>query len=174
MSRLIENYICKYTTKEGTNSDNWEVSFKSIYKDYTDNGNMNKTARSVYAKYMIEIMKVESKTQDECIHFLAGGTLATNTVQTKKCYVSSTDLDNLKKIDDEESEKGISQNEYTWSNILRRYKSRPSNLDHLNLYKFVAFHFYKDQVIHPQFFGYNKVGNFLPTENYSKIMLNIY
>ena len=75
---------------------------------------------------------------------------------------------------DEESEKGISQNEYTRSNILRRYKDRPSNLDHMNLYKFVAFHFYQDQVIYPQFFGYNKVGNFLPTENYSKIMLTIY
>ena len=122
---------------------------------------MNKTARSVYAKYMIEIMKAELKTQDECVYLLAGGTLTTNTVQTKKCSVSSTDIDNLKKIDVEKFKKGISQNEYTWSNILRHYKGRPSNLDHLNLYKFVAFHFYKDQVIHPQFFGNNKIKTFL-------------
>ena len=135
---------------------------------------MNKTARSVYAKYMIENMKAESKTQDECVYLLTGGTLTKNTVHTKKCSVSSTHLDRFKKNDDEESKKGISQNEYTWSNISRRYKGRLSNLDHLNLYKFVAFHFYKDQVIHPQFFGYNKVVNFLPTENYSKIMLTIY
>ena len=53
----------------------------------------------------------------------------------------------------EESDKCISKYEYTLSNILRRYKGRPSNLDHLNLYNFVAFHFYKDQVIRPQFFG---------------------
>ena len=46
---------------------------------------------------MIEIMKAESKTHDECVYLLAGGTLTTNTVQTKKCSVSSTDLDNLKK-----------------------------------------------------------------------------
>ena len=26
-SHLIENYICKYTTKGGVNSDNYEVSF---------------------------------------------------------------------------------------------------------------------------------------------------
>ena len=58
--------------------------------------------------------------------------------------------------------------------MLRRYKGRPSNLDHLNLYKFVAFHFYKDQVIHQQFFGYNKVINFPPTESYSNIMLTLY
>ena len=42
-------------------------------------------------------MKAESKTQDECVYLLAGGTLTTNAVQTKKCSVSSTDLDNLKK-----------------------------------------------------------------------------
>ena len=55
---------------------------------------MNKTARSVYAKYMIEIMKAESKTQDECVYLLVRGTITTNTVQTKKCSVSSTDLNN--------------------------------------------------------------------------------
>ena len=47
-------------------------------------------------------------------------------------------------------------------------------MGHLNLFKFVAFHFYKDQVIHPQFFGYNKVVSFPSTENYSKIMLTLY
>ena len=55
---------------------------------------MNKTARSVYAKYMIEIMKAESKAQDKCVYLLAGGTLTTNIVYTKKCSVSSTFLDN--------------------------------------------------------------------------------
>ena len=70
--------------------------------------------------------------------------------------------------------KSISQNEYTWSNILRRYKCRPSNLYHLNLYKFVAFNFYKEQVIHPQSFGYNTVVTIPQTKNYSKIMLTKY
>ena len=82
-SHFIEDYICKYTTKGGVNSDNWEVSFKSICKNYTDNSNTDKTARSVYAKYMIEIMKAESKTHDECVYLLSGGTLTTSTVQTK-------------------------------------------------------------------------------------------
>ena len=57
---------------------------------------MNKTTRSVYVKYMIEIMKAESKTQDKCVYLLTGGTLTTNIVQTKKCSISSTYLDNLK------------------------------------------------------------------------------
>ena len=63
-SYLIKNYIFKYVTKGGVNSDNWEISFKTICQDYTDNGNKNKTARSIYAKYMIEIMKAESYTHD--------------------------------------------------------------------------------------------------------------
>ena len=67
------------------------------------------------------------------------------------------------KKNDEEFEEGISQNEYKWSNILRHYKVTSSNLDHLILYKFVAFHYCKDQIIHPQFFGYNNVVNFPPT-----------
>ena len=70
-------------TKGGSNSDNWEVLFKSICKDYTDNDNMNKTTRYVYEKYMIKIIKTESKIQDEYVYLLAGGTLTTNTVQIK-------------------------------------------------------------------------------------------
>ena len=86
-SHLIEDYITKYNTKGGLNSDNWNVSFQSIIKDYTDSDNCDKTARSVYAKYMYEIMKLESKTQDECVYLLSGGHLTTNTVQTKKILV---------------------------------------------------------------------------------------
>ena len=82
-SHLIDNYICKYTTKGGANSNNWEFSFKYICKDYTDNDNMNKISRFVYAKYMIKIMKAESKTQEKYIYLLAGGTHTTNTVHTK-------------------------------------------------------------------------------------------
>ena len=93
-SHFIENYICKYTTKRGVNSDNLEISFKSICKDYTNNGIMIKIARYVYAKYMIEIRKAESKTHDEYVYLLTGGTLITKTVHTKKCSVSSTYLDN--------------------------------------------------------------------------------
>ena len=36
---------------------------------------------------MNEIMKLESKTQDECVYSFSGGHLTTNTVQTKKILV---------------------------------------------------------------------------------------
>ena len=55
---------------------------------------MNKTTRSTYAKYMIEVIKAESKTHDKYVYLLAGCTLTTNTVQTKQCSVSSTYLNN--------------------------------------------------------------------------------
>ena len=61
-SYLIEEYVTKYNTKEGLNSDNWNVSFQSMIKDYTDSSNCDKTARSLYAKYMYEIIILESKT----------------------------------------------------------------------------------------------------------------
>ena len=63
-SRLLEYYATKYNTKGGLNSDNWNLSFKSIIKDYTDSGISDKTVRSDYAKYMHEIIKLVSKTQD--------------------------------------------------------------------------------------------------------------
>ena len=56
---LIEDYITKYNTRGGLIFDNWNVSFQSIIEDYTDSGNYDKTARSVYAKYMYKIMKLE-------------------------------------------------------------------------------------------------------------------
>ena len=87
-SRLIEHYVIKYNTKGGLNSDNWNVSFQSI----TDSGNCDKTFRSVYAKYMYEIVKLESKTHDECVYLLSRGHLLTNTVQTRKCSVNTIDL----------------------------------------------------------------------------------
>ena len=61
-SHLLENYVTKYNTKGGVNSDYWNMSFKSIIKDYIDSGNSDKTARSVYAKYMNELIKLVSKT----------------------------------------------------------------------------------------------------------------
>ena len=91
-SHLVEDYITKYNTKWGLSSDKWIVSSKLIVKDYIDSGNSDKTVRSVYAKYMNDIIKLVPKTQDECVHLLSGGQLTTNTVQTKKYYVNTIDL----------------------------------------------------------------------------------
>ena len=79
-SHLLEDYVKKYNTKGGLNSNNWTVSFKSIIKDYTDSGISDKTVRSDYAKYMHEIIKIVSKDQYECTYLLSGGRLSTNTV----------------------------------------------------------------------------------------------
>ena len=88
---LKEDYITKYNTKGGLKYDNWNVSFQSIIKYYTDSGNWDQTVRSVYAKYMHKITKLESKTQDECVSLLSGGHLTTNTVETRIYSVNSID-----------------------------------------------------------------------------------
>ena len=58
-SHLIEDYVTQYNTKGGLNFDNWNVSFQSIIKDYTDSDYCDNTARFLYAKYMYENMKLE-------------------------------------------------------------------------------------------------------------------
>ena len=45
-----------------------------MIKDCTDSCNSDKTTMFTYAKYMYEIMKLESKTQDECVYLLSWGT----------------------------------------------------------------------------------------------------
>ena len=45
--------------KGGLNSDNWNASFQSIIKDYTNSSHCDNTVRLVYAKYMYEIMELE-------------------------------------------------------------------------------------------------------------------
>ena len=91
--------------------------FQSIIKEYTDSGNYDKTARSVYAKYMNEIMKLESKTGDECVYLLSGGQLTTNTVHTKKCSVNTIDLKKITRTSETNKNDTKSITEFTWKNI---------------------------------------------------------
>ena len=44
---------------------------------------------------MYKIMKLESKTQDECVYLISGGHLTTNTVQTRKFSANTFDLKQL-------------------------------------------------------------------------------
>ena len=47
-------------------------------------------------------------------------------------------------------------NEFTWKNILRRYKNRSKQMSNLNLYKYTSSYFSKDKVIHPHFWDTNE------------------
>ena len=72
---------------------------------------------------MYEIMKLQSKTQDECVYLLSGGHLTTNTIQTKTCSVNTIDLKKItcnKEIDRKDTKL---MNEFTWKNVLYRYKN---------------------------------------------------
>ena len=91
-SPLLDDHVTKYDIKRSLNSDNLTVLFQSIVKYYTDSGNYDKSAMSIYGKYMYEIIKLESKTQDECIYLLSGGHISTHTVQTRKISMNKIDL----------------------------------------------------------------------------------
>ena len=43
-----------------------------------------------------------------------------------------------------------------------------------NLYKYTSQRFFKDKIIHPQFFGFKINNDYPPGEIYSKLMLTIY
>ena len=100
---------------------------------------------------MYEIVKLESKTQDECVYFLSGGHLTTNTVQNRK--ISDNTIDLKKNTCNNEMDKNDTNpmDEFTWKNVLHRYKNRSKQISKLSLYKYTSYYFYKDKVIHPHF-----------------------
>ena len=87
---------------------------------------------------------------------LSGCHLTTNIVQTRNCSGSTIDLkiitcDNeIDKIDTK------LMNEFTWKNVLHRYKNISKQMFNFNLYKYTSSYFYKDKVIHPQLFGHKR------------------
>ena len=73
---------------------------------------------------MNKIVKLEPKTQDECIYFLSGGHLTTHTVQTRKRSVNTINLNKIKcnSVIDRNGTSSI--NEFTLKRVLHRYKTR--------------------------------------------------
>ena len=49
-----------------------------------------------------------------------------------------------------------SMNEFTWKNILHRYKNGSKQMSKFNLYKYTSSNFSKDTVILPQLFGHKR------------------
>lgn len=54
------------------------------------------TARSLYAKYANEIMKLESKTWDKSVYTLSSGHLTKNTVKARKWSINTIDFKKMK------------------------------------------------------------------------------
>ena len=84
---------------------------------------------------MCEIVKLESKTQDECVYLLSGGHLTPNTVQSRICYVNTIDLKKNTWNNEIDKDDTKLMNEFTWKNVLHRYKNRSKQMFNLNLYK---------------------------------------
>ena len=58
--------------------------------------------------------------------------------------------------------------------ILYRYKNRSQDISKLNFYEYISSRFFKDKVIHPQFFGFKINNDYPPGEIYSKLRLTMH
>ena len=100
--------------------------------------------------------------------------LTTNTVQTKRYSVNTIDLKKITCSSEIDKNDTKSMNEFTWKNILHRYKNRSKKMSNLNLYKYTSSYCYKDKVIHSQLFGHKREISYPPGEVFSKVMLTLY
>ena len=69
------------------------------------------TARSLYAKYANEIMKLESKT---CVYTLSSGHLTKNTVKARKWSINTIDFKKMKCNDKQTIDDKSSIYEFRW------------------------------------------------------------
>jgi hypothetical protein len=185
---IAERYLSGYQCKGDVNSDVWETSLRSLTEDFcSKDGNSDKTVRSLMAKHMNEITSTMSSPKDQQVYMLAGGLLKRSVGGTlRKCSVTAEFIEDFAVGANEEGaaaaagpagidEELESQEDstFTWSNIVRRYKRRSPDLQYLNLYKWVAFHWSKTMVV-PQFFGYNNTASWPLKEDFCKWTLAIF
>ena len=45
---------------------------------------------------------------------------------------------------------------FIWPNIMKRYSTRPQDMQHLNLYKYTTYHWKQNALVCPIFYGYQK------------------
>lgn len=83
-SYIVEQYITKYVSKGSFGSTNWDYCLKTIAENYCKDDNESKTLRSMVAKHMNSIFKLESKSCDEAIFTLSGGLLTRNSYTPRK------------------------------------------------------------------------------------------
>ena len=166
---IVEEYITGYSCKGNENSANWVNTSKAITNEYCSRPcNQNKTIHSLVAKHMNEISGLVLVPKDQAAYLLSGGVMKRNSfVSPLKCLVNSIHID---QIGDDRL-----NSSFQWPNIERKCKSRPNNLESLNVYCYCAFHWTnKDKPIVPHFFGFNDDPSWPLKENYLQWMLTLF
>ncbi len=167
---MVEEYGCSYSCKGGENSANWQSVSRTITEEYCARpGNGDRSIRSLVAKHMNEISKNMSVTRDQSQFLLGGGSLKRSSVGTPlKCSVSSMDVSEL--ANDERE----CPNNFQWHNIQKRYRERPIELEHENLYTYCALHWHTSGPKPIQFFGFHDKATWPLDETYAKWMLTFF
>jgi hypothetical protein len=165
---VLEEYLTKYTCKGGDNSNSHEETIRTVTDKYCSGiDNASKSLRSLMGKQMNQVSSGMSITRDQCQYMLGGGNLKRNTCGSPlKCSVTSVSLDDFGDSD-------IQVKNFTWQNIVARYKSRSEEHYTLNIYRYCALHWKPGGCV-PQFFGYHDVPSWPLVESYSKWTLILF
>ena len=194
-------YLTKYQCKGDINSPDFEVKARSLTEDFCNkDGNQNKTARALIAKHMATLTSSSSEPKDKRVFLLAGGLLKRNRADGQ-LSVSTMNINELGattqrgcagagvgtgggagagvapavRISDPDPQDTPGDPSFTWSNITTKYKSRSSELNHYNLYRWIAYHWSKNGTLTiPQFFGYDDTPTWPLKEDYSKWKLTFF
>jgi hypothetical protein len=195
---IVTEYLTKYISKGDITSQDWLDKVRSLTEAYCNiDGNQDKTVRSLIAKHMAEITNNSTTSKDKSVFTLAGGLLKRNKSggQLRKCSVSAININELgtglgvetsadatagiaPAVGIGEPDPQVTPNcpSFTWSNITSKYMCRSIELNHLNLYKFVVYHWDNKEgsLTIPQFFGYDDTPTWPLKEEYSKWMLTFF
>ena len=181
----INRYVCGYSCKGNSNSREWIETVKDLTEEYIatpDHG--EKTLRNIVGKHMNEITRREEISKDQALYSLSGGVLErTSVANVLGCSVNSISVEEFgeTELEQQAGEAGAQtttvRNSFTWANVCDRYRKRPEELHHLNLYRYVTNHWIQKngvQVV-PMFFGYPRhiTTNIIPPE-FMKFTLAIY
>ena len=166
---VLDMYIMKYTMKPEHSSANSDIARRSLTQSYCQQHfDTDRRLRNLVGKHMHEITNSESQTNQQ-VAFVDGGgkTTFTNRKRPRKVSVTATSISGIASIAD-------GSKSYTWKTICDRYKIRPPDIGHLNLFQYIYHHWSATETTTPQIYGYHDVATCPLRENYAKYTLAIF
>lgn len=167
-SHCLHKYATGYACKGNQNPEDWKQTRDSITDKYCSSPtNEDKTFRSVISKHMNEIVGGMALPKDQALYCNGGGIMKqTSLTNVIKCSVSSINVSDLgaSEIAQQTGKDGNDappkprSASFTWQAAMTKYKKRQRTeaMERMNLFKFVTFHWKKDEECVPIFMEYPK------------------